>query len=89
MTIAYRRNPRVEEAPLQTDLMLFDPDTSQFFVLNPTMAYVWKSCDGTKTIDVIVNSIRDEFENVSEVPVETEMRHALAQLFDLGLVTTA
>jgi coenzyme PQQ synthesis protein D (PqqD) len=89
MEAMYRRNPKVEEAPLQTDLMLFDPEKSQFFVLNPTMAYVWKNCDGTKTFDFIVESIREEFASADDVPVETDMRQALAQLVDLGLVTTA
>ena len=74
MSVTYRRNPTVEEAPLQADLMLFDPQKSQFFVLNPTMAYLWRNCDGTKTLDTIVESIRDDFAEAQEVPVETDMR---------------
>jgi hypothetical protein len=89
MRVTYRRNPKVEEAPLQTDLMLFDPEKSQFFVLNPTMAFLWRHCDGEKSLDFIVESIGKEFADADGNPVETEMRQALAQLVDLGLVTTA
>jgi hypothetical protein len=87
MESVYRRNPKVEEAPLQTDLMLFDAEKSQFFVLNPTMAVVWRNCDGSKTFDHLIESIRDGFGDIDDVPVETEMRQALAKLVDLGLIT--
>ena len=89
MEAIYRRNPKIEEAPLQNDLMLFDPVKSQFFVLNRTMAFLWRHCDGTKSVGTMVESIRNEFAGVDGVPVETEMHEALARLVDLGLVTTA
>ena len=88
METTYRRKPKIEEAPLQSDLMLFDPEKSQFFVLNPTMAFVWRHCDGT-SVDHLVESIRNEFSDADGNPVETEMREALSQLVELGLVTTA
>jgi hypothetical protein len=88
MEKTYRRNPKVEEAPLQSDLMLFDPEKSQFFVLNQTMAFLWRNCDGKKSLEHMVESIRNEFATADGTPVETEMREALARLVDLGLVTT-
>ena len=50
----FRRNPKIEEAPLGADLMLFDPDKSQFYVLNTTMAYLWRSCNGQNSFERIV-----------------------------------
>jgi len=84
----YRRNPKVEESPLQGDLMLFDPVNSQFFVLNPTMAYLWRNCDGQKTFDQVVESVPRDFAESSSHPVATEMKAALEELMALGLVTT-
>lgn len=89
MPTVYQRNPKVEEAPLQGDLMLFDPEKSQFFVLNRTMAHLWRCCDGQSTLPGMIESLRIEFTGADDAPVETELKDALAQLVDLGLVTTA
>ncbi len=82
----YRRNPKVEESPLQSDLMLFDPVKSQFFVLNPTMAYLWRNCDGEKNLDAVLQSVPDEFSEADPQRVATEMKAALDELVSLGLV---
>jgi hypothetical protein len=87
MTQLYQRNPKLEEAPLGGDLMLFDPVKSQFYVLNPTMAYLWRNCDGAKSFDRIVESIPSAFAESDAHPVATEMKAALDELLSLGMVT--
>jgi hypothetical protein len=87
MTECYRRNLAIEEAPLGGDLMLFDPVKSQFFVLNSTMAYLWRNCDGEKSFDRIVKSVPGAFAEANAYPVETEMKAALDELLALGMVT--
>ena len=67
--------------------MLFDPDKSQFFVLNSTMAYLWRSCDGEKSFERIVESLPGEFAEADAHPVATEMKAALDELLALGMVT--
>jgi hypothetical protein len=84
----YQRNPKIEEAPLQGELMLFDPDRSKFFVLNPTMAVVWRGCDGKTSFEGMLDAIRSSFSEADGPPVETEVRNALGQLIELGLATT-
>ena len=88
MTGHYRRNPKIEESPLQGDLMLFDPAKSQFFVLNPTMAYLWRSCDGQRSFDRIVESVPDAFAETKGRHVASEMKAALDELVAHGLVTS-
>jgi hypothetical protein len=87
MTDVYQRNTKVEEAPLGADLMLFDPVKSQFFVLNSTMAYLWRNCDGEKSLERIVESIPSEFAEVDTHPVASELKAALDELLALGMVT--
>jgi hypothetical protein len=87
MTQVYCRNAKLEEAPLGGDLMLFDPDKSQFFVLNSTMAYLWRNCDGAKSFERIVESVPDDFGETDAHPVATEMKAALDELIALGMVT--
>ena len=67
--------------------MLFDPAKSQFYVLNSTMAYLWRNCDGEKTFDSIVAAIPGEFAEAESHPVANEIKAALDELVSLGMVT--
>jgi hypothetical protein len=80
------RNPKIEEAPLQGELMLFDPQTSKFYVLNRTMAFVWRRCDGSHTPENMVEGLQNEFADVEPAAAEADLRGALAELVSLGLV---
>jgi hypothetical protein len=87
MTELYQRNTKLEEAPLGADLMLFDPDKSQFYVLNQSMAYLWRNCDGTKSFDRIVEAVPSVFAEADGKPVAAEMKAALDELLSLGMVS--
>lgn len=79
-----RRNPAIEEAGLQNDLMLFDPATSKFFVLNRTMAFMWKRI-GAPTPD-IARSIEEEFSGIDRSQADSDVQGAIEKLVALGLV---
>ena len=83
------RNPKIEEAPLQNELMLFDPATSQFFVLNGTMAYIWRQCDGRKALPRIVEGLVAEFEGVELAAAEEDASLAVQDLLSKGLLIDA
>jgi hypothetical protein len=85
-TTSLRRNPKIEEAPLQGELMLFDPTSSKFFVMNPTMAFLWRKCDGGQPLSAIVESLSSEFTDVDSIVAEAELRKALDELVALGLL---
>ena len=84
-----RRTPGVEEAPLQGELMLFDPGTSKFFVLNRTMSFVWRRCDGDHTVESMVRDLPAEFQDVNPAAAEEDLRRAVAELGSLGLLVQA
>ena len=81
-----RRNPEVEEAPLQGELMIFDPKSSRFFVLNRTMTFVWRRCDGAHGVRQMVDELRREFAEVDPETAEGDLKKALGELASLGLV---
>jgi hypothetical protein len=85
---AYERNPKVEEAPLQGEMMLFDPVSSQFFVLNRTMAFLWRHCEGGTTVEGMVRSLRDAFREADAASVESEVQEALGRMVELGLLAS-
>ena len=84
--LSLKRNPKIEEAPLQGELMLFDPASSKFFVMNPTMAFLWRQCDGRTSLRTMVERLPTAFSGVDRVSAEAELRSALNELIDLGLV---
>jgi SynChlorMet cassette protein ScmD len=59
--------------------MLFDPDTSDTYGLNPVSVYVWKCCDGKSTIGDIVGKLGKECVDMPEDAID----HVTAFLDDL------
>lgn len=85
----FRRKPDVEEAPLQGELMLFDPGSSRFFVLNRTMAFVWRRCDGAHTLASMLDGLPAEFEGVDGAAAPGDLTSAVQELAALGLLVDA
>lgn len=81
-----RKNPAIEEAPLQGELMLFDANSSKFFVLNPTMAFVWQHCDGNQSTTNILQKMMDAFSGVDPVSAEVDLTNAVEDLKSKGLI---
>lgn len=88
-TSAFRKNPKVEEAPVGTDLMLFDPAAGQFFMLNQAMSFVWKRSDGATTLADIAGALLEEFDGVPADAVNTDVTQAAADMVAKGLLLTA
>ena len=80
------RNPKIEEAPLQSELMLFEPVSSQFFVLNGTMAYIWRKCDGHTPVERIAEGLAAEFDGVDSSAADRDVRDAVEDLVAKGLL---
>ena len=83
------RNPKIEEAPLESDLMLFDPANSKFYVLNRTMAFVWRECDGKKTVATILDRMAQNFRDVDPASASKDVGAAVEELMSLGLIQAA
>jgi hypothetical protein len=86
LATAFRRKPSIEEAPLQNELMLFDPVTAKFFLLNQTMAFLWRNCDGAKPLSAIADEMVQEFAGVEPAAAENDLQTAAAELLSLGLL---
>ena len=69
------RNPDVvlrEEDP--DGALLFNPDTNQIRVINPTGLFIWNHCDGTRNLAAIVTVLKEAFEGVPEKEVDDQVR---------------
>jgi PqqD family protein of HPr-rel-A system len=85
--VTFRRNPSVEAAPLQQELMLFNLATKKFCVLNASAAQMWSALDQPRTEDELVGALRDHFETSGAASVVEDVRAALGELEKLELIT--
>jgi PqqD family protein of HPr-rel-A system len=81
------RNPSIEAAPLQQELMLFNAATKNFCVLNATAAHVWASLEEPRTAEELVNSLCAQFDTNSSETVAEDVAAVLGQLESLELVS--
>ena len=82
----YQRNAAVDAAPLESELMLYHPTTTQFYMLNPTMVCIWRSCEAPKAFEALVDAVLSEFDGAERPTVESDVRLAVDQLVSLGLL---
>lgn len=80
------KNSQIEEAPLQNELMLFDPESSKFFVLNSTMAYLWRTADGAKSLSEIATDMSASFQDADPDVVRKDLITAADELLGMGLL---
>ena len=89
---------KVHRLPVRrTDVRLIDEDTRSVLiddtqgvthVLNPTARAIWELCDGTTTLDELVDAICQVF-SVQHGVALRDVAAVLAQLEDAGLVAWA
>ena len=87
MSVRFRRNPSIEAAPLQQELMLFNASTKKFCVLNASAAYIWSRLDEPRTADELVSALCEHFAATAPEAVETDVAAVLGQLETLELVS--
>ena len=79
--VARKQGLVVQEMP--EEVLIYDLDTNKAHCLNKTAAFVWKSCDGNKSIADITKSFESDFGS----PVEEDLVWlAIEQLNDKNLL---
>lgn len=83
----YLRNPDVvlrEEDP--DGSLLFNPDTNQVKVINPTGLFIWQQCDGQNGMDEIVQAIQQAFEEVPADQIRQDVQIFLDGMQQTGFI---
>lgn len=83
--ITFRRNPSIEAAPLQNELMLFNAATKKFCVLNTTAARLWECLAEPKTTVELATTLRAQFKTTG-AGVEDDVVSVMNELEGLGLI---
>jgi hypothetical protein len=82
----FHRNPAIEAAPLQQELMLFNASTKKFCVLNSSAAHIWEQLSEPQTEEQLVSALREHFAGTDTAAVEQDVHAVLGQLVSLELV---
>ena len=66
--------------------MLHDPGTGALHVINRTADFVWRSCDGSHTVEDIVTLLADEFETLEGTDVKKDVEEIIQSFVDKGIL---
>ena len=88
MNHTFRRNQRVEGAPLNEEAILLDPATSKFFMLNRTSSFIWERLSVPATAESLAGEICKSFDNVAPADALNDVRATLDEMLSMGLVVT-
>ena len=81
----YQQIPTIEAAPLEDGMILLDPDTNQFSVLNQTATAIWSRVAQPATSEEIVAEIHAGFDEVGGA-VASEVEETLRQMIERRLI---
>lgn len=68
--------------------ILFDPNTGEAYTINPVGVYLWKQMDGKNSLDMLISSLNDEFDEVPEAVMDDGMAF-IDMLKENGLLVLA
>jgi len=87
MSARFQQNAVVEAAPLEDEMILLEPDSSQFCTLNRTAAAIWTLVAEPATVEEIAAGVCDQFDGADEADVRRDVEEALQQMVALQFIT--
>ena len=87
MSDRYQQRPSIEAAPLEDGMILLDPETNQFSVLNQTASAIWGRVAQPATHEEISAEIAAQFDEVTEADARSDVDAALRQMVERGLIS--
>jgi hypothetical protein len=85
----YLRNPDVVLREEDEDGgLLFNPDTNQVKVVNPTGLFIWQHCDGQHDFEQIVAAVVEAYEDASDDQVRQDVQEYLDGMIQTGFIGT-
>ena len=85
--VQYLRNPDVVLREEDEDGgLLFNPDTNQVKILNPTGLFIWKQCESPRDQSAIAAAIRQAFEDVPGQELLADLQEFLSGMIQSGFI---
>lgn len=87
MSDRYQQRASIEGAPLEDGIILLDPETNEFSVLNQTASAIWARVAQPATSEEIATEIAAQFAEVTASDARSDVEATLRQMVERKLVT--
>jgi coenzyme PQQ synthesis protein D (PqqD) len=87
MSDRYQQRATIEAAPLEDGVILLDPETNEFSVLNQTATAIWSRVAQPATSEEIVVEIVAQFAEVTAADARSDVEATLRQMVERRLIT--
>jgi len=87
MADRYQQRSAIEAAPLEDGMILLDPETNEFSVLNQTATAIWARTAQPATCDEISADIVARFADVTEGAARSDVEETIRQMVERKLIT--
>jgi coenzyme PQQ synthesis protein D (PqqD) len=85
----YMRNPDVVLREEDEDgALIYNPDTDQIKVINPTGLFIWQQCDGTRDLGSIVSAVEESYDEVPGDQVSEQVEKFIDDMVNTGFIGT-
>lgn len=68
------------------DALLFNPENGGIKMLNTAGYEVWKLCDGSRTLEQIIQKMKDEYSNAPAEVIEEDTLKFINDMKDMALI---
>jgi len=89
LPVRFKRNAEIEEAPLESECILFSPSRNKFFVLNRTASFIWSQVREPATAEEVSGSLSKSFAGASASDIRSDVKAILDEMLDLAVVVAA
>lgn len=79
----------VRTIQVEGETLLHDPTIQKVYVLNPTAALIWSLCDGTHTVEQMVDTVKTQFSQTASADIPQDVDQTLAWFNEYGLLESA
>ena len=80
------RHPEFRLEQIDDELLLYHPGQTKILYCNPTASLVWQLCDGERTVEEIVNLLREGFPEAS-ASIQPDVEATLRQFASHGAIS--
>jgi hypothetical protein len=85
----YMTNPDVVLREEDEDgALIYNPDTDQIKVINPTGLFIWQQCDGSKNLTGIVSAMQESYDEVPGDEVSEQVEKFIDDMVKTGFIGT-
>jgi uncharacterized protein YeeX (DUF496 family) len=84
-TQIYKRKEKVPWQEIDDQVVIIQPQQQKVHELNEVAAFVWKNLNGTESIEQIIHTLPNEFEDIPS-SVNTDIQQLLDVMCQEGLV---